>query len=129
MGYVVVGGFYVISTFQFPPPTKPVTSKSKAALVAYKECQSFVSKSKYQQARDSCSLAIKFDPEFPEAYNLRAMSHKFLGNYQQTLKDYQTTESLLLKQGHFPEAEKTRELRESEIYVHNLKQKNLSSQK
>ncbi len=57
------------------------------------------------------------------------MSHKFLGNYQQTLQDYKKTESLLLKQGYFQEAENTRKVRDAEIYVYELKQKNLSARK
>lgn len=129
MGYVFVGSFYIISTYQAPPPVKPVTSKSKAALVAYNECRDFLAKNKDREAFASCDLAVKSDPEFPEAYYLRARTNGYLGKYHQSLPDYDKASALLIEQGFPKEAEEVRKLKESRVYFHELKQKSLSVKK
>lgn len=129
MGYVLVGSFYIVSTYQFPAPTKPVTSKSKAALVAYNECSDFLSKSKDREAFASCDLAIKLDSEFPEAYYLRARANRYLGKHHQSLPDYDRASALLAKQGFTKEAEEIRQVKESRIYFHKLKKKSSLAEK
>lgn len=129
MGYVLVGSFYIVSTYQFPAPTKPVTSKSKAALVAYNECRNFLSKSKDREAFASCDLAVKLDPEFPEAYKSRASANAFSGKHYQSLPDYDKAAALLVKQGFPKEAEEIRQVKEARIYLYELKKKRLSAKK
>lgn len=129
MGYVLVGSFYIISTYQAPPPEKPVTSKSKAALAAYNECRDFLAKNKDSEAFASCDRAVKLDPKFPEAYESRAWANAFLGKHYQSLPDYDKASALLTEQGFYKEAEEMKQVKEGRIYFYELKKKNLSAKK
>ncbi len=123
LGYLFLGGFYLLKTYEFPKP-KQIYTKSSQAQKIREECQEFMIKQKYSLAIDSCTRAIKIDPNFSEAYRLRGMSYKLTNKPAETLKDYQKTLSLYQAQGYFEEAEKMEKVIHAHKYFANLRKEN-----
>ena len=123
LGYLFLGGLYSLKTFEFSKP-KPIYTKSPQAQKIREQCQEFMIKEKYSLAIDSCTRAIKIDPNFSEAYSLRGMSYRMTNKPDITLKDYQKALSLFQAQGYFQEAENMDKTIQAHKYFANLRKEN-----
>lgn len=123
IGYFLVGAFYLLRTYEFPAP-KPVYTQSTQAQLIREECQELMRTERYSLAVDSCTRAIKIDPNFSEAYSLRGMSYKLTNRPDECLKDYYKALSLFQAQGYFEEAENMEKVIHAHKYFANLRKQN-----